>query len=474
MQNLDQLLTLAETRRHFFRDCGVGIGRLALGSLLGRDLLKANPTAAKKPHFEPKATNIIYLFMAGGPSHLDMFAYKPKLIELNGQKPPDSFMKGKRFAFMERMANQKMLASPWKFAQHGQSGSWVSELLPETAKIADDIAIINTMKTENFNHAPAKVFSHTGSIVPGRPSLGAWLAYGLGTESQDLPAFVALQSGPRGPRNGPILWGSGFLPSAYQGVPFLPGSEPVFNLASQPGVTADRQKRTLDCVRDLNQMRFTATGDDEIATRIATYETAFRMQTSGPELMNLRGETPETLALYGAEPGKTSFANNCLLARRLVERGVRCVQVYHTDWDHHTGLEKSMEVRCREVDRASAALVSDLKQRGLLGKTVVVWGGEFGRTPLSDGTPGQPIGRNHHIDAYSTWVAGAGVKGGQTIGLTDDIGFSTVEDPVHVHDLHATILHLMGLDHKKLTWRFQGRDFRLTDVHGQVVSKLLS
>lgn len=477
MHNFEDALTLAKTRRHFFRDCGVGVGRLALGTLLSSGLEAAaplSPTAPKKPHFTPRATNIIYLFMAGGPSQLDMFAYKPKLVELNGQPPPDSLMKGKRFAFMERMAKQKMLASPWKFSQYGESGTWISELLPETAKIVDDIVVVNSMKTENFNHAPAKVFSHTGSIVPGRPSLGSWLAYGLGTESQDLPAFVALQSGPRGPRNGPLLWGSGFLPSAYQGVPFLPGSEPVFNLTSQPGVTPDRQKRTLDCVRDLNQMRLEDTADDEIATRIASYETAFRMQTSGPELMNLAGESPETVALYGAEPGKNSFANNCLLATRLVERGVRCVQVYHTDWDHHTGLEKGLEVRCREVDRASAALVIDLKRRGLLGRTLVVWGGEFGRTPLSDGTPGQPIGRNHHIDAYSTWLAGGGIKGGQTIGTTDEIGFSTVEDPVHVHDLHATILHLMGLDHKRLTWKFQGRNFRLTDVAGQVISKLLA
>jgi hypothetical protein len=471
----DEVVTLARTRRHFFRDCGVGVGRAALGSLLTRDLLAAvSPTAAKQPHFPPKATSIIYLFMAGGPSHLDLFVNKPKLIELNGQKPPESFMKGKRFAFMERMASQKMLASPWKYERRGQAGTWISELLPETAKIADEIALINTMKTENFNHAPAKVFAHTGTIVPGRPSIGSWIAYGLGTESQDLPAFVALQSGPRGPRNGPLLWGPGFLPSAYQGVPFLPGSEPVFNLGSQPGITADRQKRTLDAVRELNQLRFEATGDDEIATRIAAYETAFRMQTSGPELMNLKGEPEETLTAYGAEPGKNSFANNCLLARRLVERGVRCVQVYHTDWDHHTGLEKGMEARCREVDRASAALVRDLKQRGLLGHTLVVWGGEFGRTPLSDGTPGQAIGRNHHIDAYSTWLAGGGVKGGQTIGETDDIGFSAVEDPVHVHDLHATILHLMGIDHTKLTWRFQGRDFRLTDVAGNVVKKVLA
>lgn len=465
---------LAQTRRHFFRDCGVGVGRIALASLLA-DSLRAdsNPMAAKQPHFPAKAKSIIYLFMAGGPSQLDLFQYKPKLKELDGQKPPESFLKGKRFAFMERMANQKMLGSPWKFSQHGQSGSWISELLPRTADVVDDIAIINTMRTENFNHAPAKIFAHTGAVIPGRPSLGAWLTYGLGTESRNLPGFVALQSGPRGPRNGPLIWGCGFLPSAYQGVPFMPGSEPVFNLRAQPGITSERQRRTIDAARDLNQLRYASTGDDEIATRVAAYETAYRMQTSGPELMNLSGEKKETLEMYGAEPGKNSFANNCLLARRLVERGVRCVQVYHTDWDHHSGLENGMKARCAEVDRASSALVKDLKRVGLLDDVLVVWGGEFGRTPLSDGVAGQPIGRNHHIDAYSTWLAGGGVKGGRCIGVTDDIGFHAVQDPVHVHDLHATILHLMGLDHTKLTYKFQGRQFRLTDVAGTVVKQLI-
>ncbi|MBI4907002.1 MAG: DUF1501 domain-containing protein [Acidobacteria bacterium] len=473
----DDLETLRRTRRHFFQDCGVGLGRIVLGSLLARSLPAAsstkNPMAPKPPQFAAKARSIIYLFMAGGPSHLDMFAYKPKLRELNGQKPPESFMKGKRFAFMERMAQQKMLASPWQFARHGQAGTWISELLPHTAGIADDIAVINTMKTENFNHAPAKVFAHTGSIVPGRPSMGAWFTYGLGSESENLPGFVALQSGPRGPRNGPLIWGSGFLPSAYQGVPFLQGSEPVFNLASQPGVTAVRQQRALDAIRGMNELRYEASGDDEIATRIAAYETAFRMQTSGPELMNLEGESKETLELYGAQPGKNSFANNCLLARRLVERGVRCVQVYHTDWDHHSNIRNGMSKVCGEVDGPSAALVKDLKRRGLLDQTMVVWGGEFGRTPLSDGEEGQAIGRNHHIDAYSTWLAGGGIRGGQTIGETDDVGFYAVEDQVHVHDLHATMLHQMGIDHLKLTFRFQGRDFRLTDVGGQLVRKLL-
>jgi hypothetical protein len=466
-------LSLWRTRRHFFRDCGVGIGRIALGSLLARTLPAASPMQPKRPHFEPKARNVIYLFMAGGPSQLDMFVHKPVLSRLSGQAPPESLVKGKRFAFMERMAHQKMLGSPWKFSQHGASGAWISELLPHTAGIADEVAIINTMRTANFNHAPAKIFAHTGSVIAGRPSIGAWITYGLGSESENLPGFVALQSGPRGPRNGPVIWGSGFLPSAYQGVPFLPGAEPVFNLASQPGITPRRQERALKAIRALNELRYAATADDEIATRIASYETAYRMQTSGPELMNLAGETKETLDLYGAEPGKNSFANNCLLARRLVERGVRCVQVYHTDWDHHTGIQNNLPQRCREIDRASAALIQDLNRRGLLERTLVICGGEFGRTPISDGEIGAAIGRNHHIEAYSTWLAGGGVKGGQVIGETDDIGFSPVADPVEVHDLHATILHLLGLDHTRLTYRFQGRDFRLTDISGHVVKKLL-
>jgi hypothetical protein len=473
----EQAFDLYRTRRHFFRDCGVGIGRIALGSLLARSLAGSEtkrPMQARLPHFAAKAKSVIYLFMAGGPSQLDMFDYKPKLNELDGQKPPDSFMQGKRFAFMERMSASRMYGSKYQFKQHGNSGMWASELVPHMGSVADDLALVVSMKTENFNHAPAKVFAHTGSIVPGRPSLGAWITYGLGSESQDLPGFVAMQSGPRGPRSGPLIWGSGFLPSAYQGVPFLPGSEPIFSLQSQPGITPERQKRALAALRDLNTMHLAETGDDEIATRIASYETAFRMQTSGPELINITGESKQTLEMYGAEPGKNSFANNCLLARRLVERGVRCVQVYHTDWDHHANLQDGIEKVCPQIDRPAAALIKDLKQRGLLDQTLVVWGGEFGRTPLSDGTPGAQIGRNHHIDAYATWLSGGGVRGGQTYGRTDEIGFHTVENPVHVHDLHATILHLMGLDHTKLTFRFQGRDFRLTDVAGNVLQPLLA
>ncbi len=473
IQDLDELW---RTRRHFFQDCKVGLGRIALASLLGGSAGAKpvqRPMAPKKPHFPGKAKSIIYLFMAGGPSQLDLFDYKPKLKEFDGQTPPESFMKGKRFAFMERIASARMSASRYTFKRYGQAGMWASELMPEIGSSADDIAMILSMRTENFNHAPAKVFAHTGTIVPGRPSLGSWITYGIGSESEQLPGFVALQSGPRPPRNGPLIWGSGFLPSAFQGVPFLSGSEPVFNLKSQPGVTPERQDRSLQMLRELNEWRFAATGDDEIATRIASYETAFRMQTAAPELMDVSSESKETLALYGAEPGKNSFANNCLLARRLVERGVRCVQVYHTDWDHHSNLKQGIEKVTREVDRPSAALVKDLKRLGLLDQTIVVWGGEFGRTPLSDGVPGAQIGRNHHIDAYATWLAGGGVVGGQTVGQTDDIGFHAVENPVPVHDLHATLLHLLGLEHTKLTYRFQGRNFRLTDVAGKVVTALI-
>jgi len=473
-----EALELERTRRHFFRNCGVGLAKIALAQMLAQTLPAAGenkrPMAPKPPHFPPKAKSIIYLFMAGGPSQLDMFDYKPKLRELDGQRPPDSFFAGKRFAFMERMAAARLMASRHEFRRYGQSGMWCSDLMAKTGGVADELAMILTMKTENFNHAPAKIFAHTGSIVPGRPSLGAWITYGLGSESEDVPGFIAMQSGPRGPRSGPLIWGNGFLPGAYQGVPFLPGAEPVFNLKSKPGIDEPRQRRALDALRDLNQIRFDETGDDEIATRIASYETAFRMQTAGPELMNLTSEKPETLALYGATPGKNSFANNCLLARRLVERGVRAIQVYHTDWDHHSNLERDLVLRCREVDQACAALVTDLKQRGLLEQTLVVWGGEFGRTPLSDLSPGSPVGRNHHIDAYATWMAGGGVRGGQTYGQTDEIGFHTVQNPVHVNDLHATILHLMGLDHTKLTYRVQGRDFRLTDVAGRVVKPIVA
>ncbi len=468
---------LARTRRQFFRDCGVGVGKIALASLLAESLPAAatsatNPMAPRKPHFEPKAKSIIYLFMAGAPSQLDLYDEKPKLHELDGQPPPPSLMEGKRFAFMERMEKAKLFGSPWKFSSYGQSGTRVSDLIPHIGSVADDIAIIKSLRTENFNHAPAKIFAHTGSVIAGRPSMGAWLTYGLGSEASDLPGFVVLQSGPRGPRNGPIIWGSGFLPSAYQATPFMPGPEPIFNLESQPGVTHERQGRALGAIRKLNEMRLEESGDQEIATRIASYEMAYRMQTGGTELMDFSSESEKTLEMYGAQAGESSFANNCLLARRLVERGARCVQLYHTEWDHHQNLVKGHAKSAGEIDRPAAALTKDLKQRGLLDQTLVVWSGEFGRTPMAEGGL-KTIGRNHHIDAYAGWMAGGGVKGGQTIGRTDELGFNIVEDEVHVHDLHATILHLMGLDHTKLTFKFQGREFRLTDVAGNVVEKLL-
>lgn len=481
--SLEQVYLRSLTRRHFFRDCGVGLGAVALGSLLngrqgqaaGTPQVAASPLSPRPGHFPAKAKSVIFLFMAGGPSQLDLFDFKPRLQELSGQVIPESYVANKRFAFIKKDA--KLLGTKRKFVRCGQSGAEVSELLPHLQTVVDEISIVKSMVTDVFNHGPAKLFINSGSPqFSGRPSMGSWVTYGLGSESSDLPGFVVLQSGPRGPRGGSALWASGFLPTTYQGVPFRSGSEPILNLASPRGIDANRQRQFVDAVNDLNQQHLVETGDPEITTRIAAYEMAYRMQTSAPDLMNLAGETAETIASYGAETGKPSFANNCLLARRLVERGVRFVQLYHTDWDHHgnpgTELGKSLEERCAEVDRAAAALIKDLKQRGLLDDTIVIWGGEFGRTP--QGEPRDLIGRDHHIDAYTMWMAGGGFKGGQTIGKTDELGYYTVEDKVHVHDLQATILHLLGIDHLKLTYRFQGRDFRLTDVAGTVVPKLLA
>ena len=468
-------------RRQFLSDCGVSIGSAALAALLERDGLLAadtargsNPLAPRQPHFEPKAKAVIHLFMAGGPIQLELFDNKPKLVELNGQLVPASFTEGKRFAFLGREA--RLLGSRRKFARHGESGLELSELLPHTAKIADRLAIIRTMKTDVFNHGPAKLLTCTGSPQFGRPSMGAWLMYGLGTESEDLPGFVVLQSGPRGPRAGAALWGNGFLSSTFQGVPLRGTGDPILNLSTPAGVRSASQRRTLDAIGELNAVRRQATGDDEISTRIAAYEMAYRMQTSAPELIDLKSETAETLRLYGAEPGKASFANNCLLARRLVERGVRFINLFHTNWDHHGGpenLENDLEQVCRETDQASAALVLDLERRGLLDSTLLVWGGEFGRTPMGENRA--TVGRDHHIEAYSLWLAGGGVRGGQTIGATDELGFYPTENSqrVHVHDLQATLLKQLGLDHLKLTYRFQGRDFRLTDVGGNIVERLV-
>ncbi len=471
------------TRRHFFSRCAMGLGGIALASLMNERLPGAqppaalpNPMAPKPPHFAAKAKNIIYLFMAGGPSQLELFDYKPTLLELNGKPIPQSFIEGKRFAFMGSSHGTNLLGTRRAFKQHGQNGMWVSELFPHTATIVDDVSFVMSCAADLFNHAPAKLFMNTGSGQFGRPSMGSWVTYGIGSESNDLPGFVVLQSGPRGPRGGAVNWASGFLPTAYQGVPLRSQGDPILNIASPKGVTPQRQRRTIDAIRDLNLKRLVETGDQEIATRISAYEMAYRMQSSAPELIDLSGESEETLKLYGIEKDKPSFARNCLLARRLVERGVRFVQLYHTNWDSHGGpgenLQSDFEKVCRDVDQGQAALIKDLKARGLLKDTLVIWGGEFGRTPMGENR--DTTGRNHHIDAFTMWLAGGGVKAGAIIGKTDELGFNPVEDRVHVHDMHATILHLLGLDHKKLTFRFQGRDFRLTDVHGEIVTKLLA
>ncbi len=472
------------TRRHFFGQCGVGVGGMALASMLAEAAQAetanapdrtAEPMAPRAPHFAPKAKRVIYLFMAGGPSQLELFDDKPKLRELDGQQVPESVTKGKRFAFIK--GNAKLLGSRRKFEKHGDSGAQISECLPHLATVADDICIVRSMVTDVFNHGPAKLFMNTGSQRFGRPSMGSWVTYGIGSESRNLPGFVVLQSGPRGPRAGSALWSSGFLPTTYQGVPFLGGPEPILDLASPAGFTHQQQGEFISAVNDLNNARLNTVGDPEIRTRIAAYEMAYRMQSSAPELMDITGgETKETLTAYGAEPGKVSFANNCLLARRLVERGVRFVQLYHTDWDHHgnpgTNLGEPLDDRCKEIDQPAVALLKDLKQRGLLEDTLVIWGGEFGRTPM--GEPRDMIGRDHHIDSFTMWLAGGGIKPGVTIGATDELGYNVAQDRVHVHDLQATILHLMGLNHLKLTFRFQGRDFRLTDVAGNVVQKMLA
>lgn len=466
------------TRRQFFERCGVGLGSMALASLLANEQAEAksvvkNPMAPRQPHYTPQAKAVIFMFMAGGPSQLDLFNDKPMLRTHHGQLPPQSYLDGKRFAFLK--GTETLLASPRKFDRYGECGQELSDLLPYHREIVDEVCWLHGMKTDVFNHGPAKIFVNTGSPQPGRPSMGSWVTYGLGSEASDLPGFVVLQSGPRGPRAGSSLWSSGFLPTTYQGVPFRSGPEPILNLASPAGMTRDRERQFVDVVSDLNQFRLDQVGDAEIATRIAAYEMAYEMQSSAPELMELSQEPQSTLDLYGATPGKPSYANNCLLARRLVERGVRFVQLYHTNWDHHGGptenLEQHLPPICKEIDQPSAALVCDLKQRGLLDDTIVIWGGEFGRTPM--GEVRQTTGRDHHIDAYSMWAAGGGFKPGVVHGKTDELGLGVVEDGKHVHDLQATILHLLGFNHERLTYRFQGRDFRLTDVHGDILHDVI-
>jgi hypothetical protein len=470
------------TRRHFFGRCGIGLGSIALTSLLADRGQAAkplpNPLAAKPTHFPPRAKNVIYLFMAGGPSQLDMFEHKPQLDKLNGQPIPESYTRGKRFAFMDSSHRTNLLASKRRFHQFGQSGAWVSDLLPHMATIVDQVCFVRSCKTDLFNHAPAKLFMNTGSGLFGRPSMGSWVTYGLGSECDDLPGFVVLQSGPRGPRGGAVLWGSGVLPTSYQGVPLRNHGDPIVNLSTPGSISDPQQRQLLQAVRELNLKHLIETGDDEIATRINAYEMAYRMQTSAPELMDTASESPSVLELYGIkDPNESSFARNCLLARRLVERGVRFVQLYDTNWDHHGGptenLEKHLPLKCRDIDRACAALVTDLRQRGLLEDTIVVWGGEFGRTPM--GEVRESTGRNHHIDAFTMWFAGGGFKPGMLYGKTDEFGFGAVEQPAHVHDIHATLLHQLGIDHERLTFRSQGLDFRLTGVQpARVIQEIVA
>jgi hypothetical protein len=463
-------------RRWFLQECGVGLGSLALMDLL-RQAGHAEPAASalpdplapKPPHFAPKAKRVIFLFMAGAPSQMELFDNKPGLAKLDGTLPPADLLKGYRAAFIN--PNSKLLGPRFKFARHGRCGSEVSELLPHLATVVDDIAIVRSMVTDAFNHAPGQILMSTGSQQFGRPSFGSWVTYGLGSESRDLPGFVVFSSGSKGPSGGNSNWGSGFLPTAYQGVPFRNGGDPVLYLSNPPGIDTQVQRESLDTLGKLNRLRLDAVGDPEIATRINSYEMAFRMQASAPEVMDIAREPRSILDLYGAEPGKPSFANNCLLARRLVERGVRFVQLFHEAWDQHSSLKSELKKNCLATDKPAAALVKDLKQRGLLDDTLVIWGGEFGRTPM---VQGGDDGRDHHPNAFSMWFAGGGIKPGITLGKTDDIGFDSVEDRVHVHDLHATLLHLLGFDHTKLTFKFQGRQFRLTDVSGEVVRKLLA
>jgi hypothetical protein len=468
------------TRRWFFRQCGVGLGSIALASLLGEKQGRAavaprlpNPLAPKQPHFAPKAKRVIYLFMGGAPSQLELFDNKPALAKYNGKPVPEEVVMGQKYAFIKPDA--ALYATEFKFAQHGACGAELSEVLPHLAEVVDDIAIVKSMTTDAFNHAPAQVLMQTGSTQFGRPCFGSWVLYGLGSEAQNLPGFVVMNSA-GGLSGGAALYGSGFLPTVYQGVPFRKTGDPVLFLSNPAGITDKMQRRTLDLIKELNEKHLGVVGDPEIATRINSFEMAYRMQSSAPELMDVSKESRETLEMYGAEPGKPSFALNCLLARRLIERGVRFVQLFHEGWDHHSEVIKGVKEQTGHTDKASAALIKDLKQRGLLEDTLVLWGGEFGRTPMVESNPdaGRKLGRDHHPQAFTMWLAGGGIKRGVTIGETDELGFHVTKDRVHVHDLHATVLHLLGFDHTKLTYRFQGRDFRLTDVEGELVQQLLA
>ena len=479
---LDSLVQ--STRRHFLKDSALGLGAIALSSLLGRNAFAApaaatNPLAARLPHFAPKAKRIIYLHLTGSPPNLDLFDYKPELVKRDGQDCPDDFIKGKKFAFTA--GKPKLMGSPRTFAQYGRSGHWMSDAIPHLHTVADDLCIIHSMNTDQINHAPAELLLLTGSPRAGRPSLGSWVTYGLGTENQNLPGFVALISSGVQPNGGKNSYGSGFLPSVFQGVQCRSKGDPVLYAADPAGFTRDLRRDSLDALQELNELQASALGHPETRTRIAQYELAYRMQMSVPEVMDISRETPATIAAYGAQPGESSFANNCLLARRLVEQGVRFVQLFDWGWDFH-GTSELEDIRggltkkCNTMDRPVAALINDLRQRGLLEDTLIVLGGEFGRTPFREGrtSTGEILGRDHYPDCYTMILAGGGIKGGLSYGETDELGFNITRDKVHVHDLQATLLNQLGFDHERLTFKFEGRNYRLTDVHGSVVKGILS
>ena len=459
------------SRRWFLQECGVGLA--GISSLLARDAAakpaNRNPLAVKAPHFKPKAKRVVYMFQAGAPSHLELFDYKPELAKRDGELPPPELLKDYRAAFIK--PNSALLGPKYKFAQHGASGMELSELIPHIAGRADDICLVRGMQTDAVNHAPGQILMNTGTQQFGRPSLGAWTLYGLGSESEDLPGYIVLTSA-KGTSGGASNYGCGFLPTPYGGIPFRGTGDPVLYLSNPAGIDPKAQRASLDTLHELNDLGFASAGDPEISARIQSYEMAYKLQTSAPELMDLSQEPQHILDLYGIKDIKESnYARNCLLTRRLIERGVRFVQLFHEAWDQHGDLTKAIKKNAQDTDRASAALVTDLKQRGLLDDTLVVWGGEFGRTPM---VQGGKDGRDHHNRCFSVWLTGGGVKRGHVHGETDELGFNVVRDAVHVHDLNATLLHLLGLEHTKLTYRFQGRDYRLTDVHGNLVPGIMA
>ena len=477
-------LLQAQTRRHFLRRAGqFSLGSIAMNALLGNSAsalnAEVNPLAPHQPHFPAKVKRVVYLHMSGGPPHLDIFDYKPELVKRDGQDAPDAFIKGKKFAFTTGVP--KLMGTPHTFAQYGKGGTWMSDAIPNFHEIADEMCVVKSMFTDQFNHAPAELMLFTGSPRQGRPSMGSWVTYGLGSENENLPGFVVLISSGVQPSGGQGLWGTGFIPSVFQGVQCRSKGDPVLYVSDPPGMDRELRRKTLDALRDLNEEQARELGHPETATRIAQYELAFRMQTSVPDVMDITREPQPVLDAYGAKPGEASFANNCLLARRLLEQGVRFVQLFDWGWDFH-GTNANEEIKdgltrkMTRTDKPVAALIRDLKQSGLLDDTLIVWGGEFGRTPFREGRTSKSalLGRDHFPDAYSMFLAGGGIKPGISYGETDELGFSVIENKVHVHDLQATILHLLGFNHEKLTFRFQGRDYRLTDVHGKIVKGILA